>query len=58
MAQLVVQLTCIQEVAGLNPAGEQIFFRKSIFLYTRFLKSSFVSTVYLAFQVRIETGLE
>ena len=26
MAQWVEQLTCIQEVAGLNPAGEQIFF--------------------------------
>ena len=26
IAQLVVQLTCIQEVAGSNPAVEQIFF--------------------------------
>ena len=26
MAQLVVQLTCIQEVVGSNPAGEQILF--------------------------------
>ena len=26
IAQLVVQLTCIQEVAGLNSAVEQIFF--------------------------------
>ena len=26
MAQSAVQLTCIQEVVGLNPGGEQIFF--------------------------------
>ena len=26
IAQWVEQLTCIQEVAGLNPAGKQIFF--------------------------------
>ena len=26
MAQWVEQLTCIQEVAGLNPAGKQFFF--------------------------------
>ena len=30
MAQWVEQLTCIQEVTGSNPAGEQIFFPKSI----------------------------
>jgi len=28
MAQSVVQLTCIQEVVGSNPGGEQIFFPK------------------------------
>ena len=28
MAQWVEQLTCIQEVVGSNPAGEQIFFSK------------------------------
>ena len=28
IAQLIVQLTCNQEVVGLNPAVEQIFFLK------------------------------
>ena len=37
MAQLVVQLTCIQEVAGSNPGGEQIFF----FEYQYFCKHVF-----------------
>ena len=37
MGQSVVQLTCIQEVAGSNPAGEQIFFfENQYFLHTRF----------------------
>ena len=46
MAQWVEQLTCIQEVVGSNPTGEQIiFFRKSILLHTRFLKLSFDNTV-------------
>ena len=37
MAQWVEQLTCIQEVVGSNPAGEQIFFFKNqYFLYTRY----------------------
>ena len=31
MAQSVVQLTCIQEVAGPNPGGEQIFFEYQYF---------------------------
>ena len=31
IAQWVEQLTCIQEVACSNPAGEQIFFRKSTY---------------------------
>jgi len=31
MAQWVEQLTCIQEVMGLNPAGEQVFFLISTF---------------------------
>ena len=31
MAQSVVQLTCIQEVAGSNPGGEQIFFEYQYF---------------------------
>jgi len=30
IAQWVVQLTCIQEVTGLNPPGEQFFFPKMI----------------------------
>ena len=38
MAQWVEQLTCIQEVTGSNPAGEQIFFRKSIHFAYTFLK--------------------
>ena len=48
MAQWVEQLTCIQEVAGSNPAGERIFFlRKSIlFAYTFFLKFSSVTWHY------------
>ena len=37
MAQSVVQLTCIQEVAGSNPGGEQIFF----FEYQYFCKHVF-----------------
>ena len=41
----VEQLTCIQEAAGLNPAGEHFFFENRYFLHTRFLKSSFDSTV-------------
>ena len=45
MAQWVEQLTCIQEVAGSNPAGEQIFLENQYFLHKRFLKSSFNSTV-------------
>ena len=45
MAQSVVQLTCIQEVAGSNSAGEQIFFWISILLQTRFLEFSFDNTV-------------
>ena len=59
MAQLLEQLTCIQEVTGSNPGSEQIFFfRKSIlFAYTLFLKFSFDNTS-LAFQARIETRLE
>ena len=61
MAQSVVQLTYIQEVAGSNPASEQIFFPENQYLlHTRFfLKFSFESTVNnLAFQACIETGLE
>ena len=39
MAQLLEQLTCIQEVAGSNPGGEQIFFfENKYFLHTRFFK--------------------
>ena len=45
MAQWVEQLTCIQEVAGSNPAGEHIFFENQYFLHTRFLKFSFDNTV-------------
>ena len=37
MAQSVVQLTCIQEVAGSNPGGEQLFF----FEYQYFCKHVF-----------------
>ena len=69
MAQWVEQLTCIQEIVGLNPAGEQIFFfRKSKLMHTRFLEFSFDDTVtctwnskefqVLEFQARIEMGLE
>ena len=45
MAQSVVQLTCIQEVAGSNPGGKQLFFWISILLQTRFLEFSFDITV-------------
>ena len=45
IAQWVEQLTCIQEVAGLNPAGEYFFFKYQHFLHTHFSKSSFDSTV-------------
>ena len=44
MAQWVEQLTCIQ-VAGSNPAGEQIFFENQNLLYTLFLEFSFDDTV-------------
>ena len=37
MTQSVVQLTCIKEVAGLNPGGEQLFF----FEYQYFCKHVF-----------------
>ena len=46
MAQWVEQLTCIQEVAGLNPAGEQIsFFENQYFLLTCFflIQSSLIT---------------
>ena len=49
-----MQLTCIQEVADLNPGSEQIFFEYQYILQTRFLEFSFDIT----FQARIETGLE
>ena len=42
--QWVEQLTCIQEVAGSNPAGNT-FFENQCFLHAYFLKSSFDSTV-------------
>ena len=45
MAQWVEQLTCIQEVAGLNPAGEQIFFSKFNTFCIHTLKFSFDNTV-------------
>ena len=45
IAQWVEQLTCIQEVAGLNPVGEHFFSKNQYFLHTRFLKSSFDNTV-------------
>ena len=45
MAQWVEQLTCKQEVAGSNPAGEQFYFEDQYFLHTRFLKFSFDNTV-------------
>ena len=46
MAQSVVQLTCIQEVVGSNPAGEQnFFFLISILLQTHFLEFSLDNTV-------------
>ena len=41
MAQSVVQLTCIQEVAGSNPAGEQIFFKNINTFANTFLKIQF-----------------
>ena len=41
MAQWVEQLTCIQEVAGSNPVGKQIFFSKiNAFCMQNFLKFS------------------
>ena len=47
MAQSLEQLTCIQEVAGSNPGGEQIFsFENQYILLTRFFfKFSFDNTV-------------
>ena len=46
MAQWVEQLTCIQEVAGSNPAGEQIFFFKNQYFCVHvFLKFSIDNTV-------------
>ena len=45
IAQWVEKLTSIQEVVGMNPAGEQIFFRKYYILHTLFLKFSFDTTV-------------
>ena len=45
MAQSLVQLTCIQEVAGLNPAGEQIFFEYQYFCKHVFLEFSLDNTV-------------
>ena len=47
MAQSLEQLTCIQEVVGSNPGGEQIFFvfENQHFLHTRVLKFSFDNTV-------------
>ena len=56
MAQWVEQLTCIQEVVGSNPTGEQIFFFENQYsLYTCFLKLSLTTLLYLAFQAHIET---
>ena len=46
MAQWVEQLTCIQEVVGSNPTGEQIvFFWTSILFAHTFFKLSFDNTV-------------
>ena len=45
MAQWVEQPTCIQEVAGSNPAGGQIFSKIKTFWHARFLKFSFDNTV-------------
>ena len=59
MAQSVVQLTCIQEVAGSNPCGEQLFFFwLSILFQTRFFRNQFWQLCYFAFQACIEAGLE
>ena len=45
MAQWVEQLTCIQEVAGSNPAGEQIFFLKLNTFCIHVFKTQFDNTV-------------
>jgi len=59
MAQSVVQLTCIQEVAGSNPAGEQIFFFLNINTFANtFFRIQFWQQCYFAFQARIEAGFE
>ena len=38
IAQWVVQLTCIQKVAGSNPVGEQVFLKYQYVLQTRFFR--------------------
>ena len=50
ITQLAVQLTCIQEIVGLNPGGEQIFF-EYLLLQTRFQHCFFT------FQAHIEAKL-
>jgi len=57
MAQWVVQLTCIQEVVGSNPGGEQIFLNINTFA-NRFFRIQFWQHCYFAFQARIEARLE
>jgi len=49
MAQSVVQLTCIQEVTGLNP-GEQIFFLNINTFASTFFRIQFWQDCYFAFQ--------
>ena len=55
MAQSLEQLTCIQEVTGSNPGGEQIFFSK---INTFCIHVFFKFNCSLAFQARIEMRLE
>ena len=58
MAQSVVQLTCIQEVAGSNPGGEQFFFLNINTFANTFFRNQSRQHCYFTFQAHIEAGLK
>ena len=56
MAQWVEQLTCIQEVAGSNPASEQIFFFEKQYFCMHVFKNSVLITLLLGIPSTHQNG--